>query len=172
MWDPPSCEGLLYSCCIGVVNLTFFGLYTLGPTLMWGSVVQLWWCCKSIIFLKKWAKKKVKRRIVRNFFFLQNIRILLLLLFLIVFIILQIRLLVLTLGDINSILSKVEKNAQRIFMKRNIQVVAAINTRPSCGTDSKFWFNRGQEIFFNELKTKKLNKNWLKILKIYNLRIR
>jgi hypothetical protein len=24
MWDPPSCEGLLYSCCIGVVNLTFF----------------------------------------------------------------------------------------------------------------------------------------------------
>jgi len=23
MWDPPSCEGLLYSCCIGVVNLTF-----------------------------------------------------------------------------------------------------------------------------------------------------
>jgi hypothetical protein len=24
MWDSPSCEGLLYSCCIGVVNLTFF----------------------------------------------------------------------------------------------------------------------------------------------------
>jgi hypothetical protein len=24
MWDPSSCEGLLYSCCIGVVNLTFF----------------------------------------------------------------------------------------------------------------------------------------------------
>jgi hypothetical protein len=23
MWNPPSCEGLLYSCCIGVVNLTF-----------------------------------------------------------------------------------------------------------------------------------------------------
>jgi hypothetical protein len=23
MWDLPSCEGLLYSCCIGVVNLTF-----------------------------------------------------------------------------------------------------------------------------------------------------
>jgi hypothetical protein len=23
MWDPLSCEGLLYSCCIGVVNLTF-----------------------------------------------------------------------------------------------------------------------------------------------------
>jgi hypothetical protein len=23
MWDPPSCEGLLYSCCIDVVNLTF-----------------------------------------------------------------------------------------------------------------------------------------------------
>jgi len=23
VWDPPSCEGLLYSCCIGVVNLTF-----------------------------------------------------------------------------------------------------------------------------------------------------
>jgi hypothetical protein len=23
MWDPPSCERLLYSCCIGVVNLTF-----------------------------------------------------------------------------------------------------------------------------------------------------
>jgi len=23
MWDPPSCEGLLYSCCISVVNLTF-----------------------------------------------------------------------------------------------------------------------------------------------------
>jgi len=23
MWDPPSCEGLLYNCCIGVVNLTF-----------------------------------------------------------------------------------------------------------------------------------------------------
>jgi hypothetical protein len=27
MWDPPSCEGLLYSCCIDVVNLTF-SLYT------------------------------------------------------------------------------------------------------------------------------------------------
>jgi hypothetical protein len=24
MWDPPSCKGLLYRCCIGVVNLTFF----------------------------------------------------------------------------------------------------------------------------------------------------
>jgi hypothetical protein len=24
MWDSPSCEGLLYSCCIGVVNLIFF----------------------------------------------------------------------------------------------------------------------------------------------------
>jgi hypothetical protein len=24
MWDPPSCEELLYRCCIGVVNLTFF----------------------------------------------------------------------------------------------------------------------------------------------------
>jgi hypothetical protein len=23
MWDPPSCEGLLYSCCISVVNLIF-----------------------------------------------------------------------------------------------------------------------------------------------------
>jgi hypothetical protein len=23
MWDPPSCEGLLYSCCIDVVNLIF-----------------------------------------------------------------------------------------------------------------------------------------------------
>jgi hypothetical protein len=23
MWDPPSYEGLLYSCCIGIVNLTF-----------------------------------------------------------------------------------------------------------------------------------------------------
>jgi hypothetical protein len=23
MWDLPSCEELLYSCCIGVVNLTF-----------------------------------------------------------------------------------------------------------------------------------------------------
>jgi len=23
IWDPPSCEGLLYGCCIGVVNLTF-----------------------------------------------------------------------------------------------------------------------------------------------------
>jgi hypothetical protein len=23
VWDPPSCEGLLCSCCIGVVNLTF-----------------------------------------------------------------------------------------------------------------------------------------------------
>jgi hypothetical protein len=23
MWDLPSCEGLLYNCCIGVVNLTF-----------------------------------------------------------------------------------------------------------------------------------------------------
>jgi hypothetical protein len=28
MWDPPSCEGLLYSCCIGVVNLTFFYVKT------------------------------------------------------------------------------------------------------------------------------------------------
>jgi hypothetical protein len=27
MWDLPSCEGLLYSCCIGVVNLTFFIKY-------------------------------------------------------------------------------------------------------------------------------------------------
>jgi hypothetical protein len=24
IWDPPSCEELLYSCCIGVVNLIFF----------------------------------------------------------------------------------------------------------------------------------------------------
>jgi hypothetical protein len=24
MWDPPSCERLLYSYCIGVINLTFF----------------------------------------------------------------------------------------------------------------------------------------------------
>jgi hypothetical protein len=23
MWDPPSCEELLYNCCIGVGNLTF-----------------------------------------------------------------------------------------------------------------------------------------------------
>jgi hypothetical protein len=28
MWDPPSCEGLLYNCCIGVVNLTLH----VGPT--------------------------------------------------------------------------------------------------------------------------------------------
>jgi len=27
MWDPPSCEGLLYSYCIGVVNLTFSFLF-------------------------------------------------------------------------------------------------------------------------------------------------
>jgi hypothetical protein len=27
MWDLPSCEGLLYSCCIGVVNLTFSSIY-------------------------------------------------------------------------------------------------------------------------------------------------
>jgi len=46
MWDPLSCEGLLYSCCIGVVNLTFF-----GSTLMWGVVVWLLcWCCKFNIF--------------------------------------------------------------------------------------------------------------------------
>jgi hypothetical protein len=23
MWDPPSCEGLLYNYCIGIVNITF-----------------------------------------------------------------------------------------------------------------------------------------------------
>jgi hypothetical protein len=111
IWGPPSCEGLLYSCCIGVVNLTFSndwtllqslishirlhsivpwcsahvvhcecrnhsiyiymenvrfttpiqqlynnlshkgGSHILGPTLMWGIVVQLlYWCCKSNIF--------------------------------------------------------------------------------------------------------------------------
>jgi hypothetical protein len=33
MWDPPSYEGLLYSCCIGVVNLTFSYIYC--PS---------WWC--------------------------------------------------------------------------------------------------------------------------------
>jgi len=67
MWDPPSCEGLLYSCCIGIVNLTFslyiYGIWflyntntttvqQLGPTLMWGVIIQLlYWCCKSNIFL-------------------------------------------------------------------------------------------------------------------------
>jgi hypothetical protein len=37
------------------------GPHTLGPTHMWGDVVQLlWWCCKSIIFLKKsWEKYMV-----------------------------------------------------------------------------------------------------------------
>jgi hypothetical protein len=24
VWGPPSCEGLLCDCCVGVVNLTFF----------------------------------------------------------------------------------------------------------------------------------------------------
>jgi hypothetical protein len=28
MWDPPSCEGLLYRYCIGVVNLTFSLLFS------------------------------------------------------------------------------------------------------------------------------------------------
>jgi hypothetical protein len=27
VWGPPSCEGLLCGCCVGVVNLTFFNFY-------------------------------------------------------------------------------------------------------------------------------------------------
>jgi hypothetical protein len=46
MWDPSSCEGLLYSCCIGVVNLTFFIYIYRGVTktlvthslLCWGGL--------------------------------------------------------------------------------------------------------------------------------------
>jgi hypothetical protein len=42
MWDPPSCEGLLYNCCIGVVNLTFSGgTQCVSPTLMCLGVVSL-----------------------------------------------------------------------------------------------------------------------------------
>jgi hypothetical protein len=36
-WDSPSCEGLLYSCCIGVVNLTF------SPTI-WYTPMSLRLC--------------------------------------------------------------------------------------------------------------------------------
>jgi hypothetical protein len=35
-WDPPSCEGLLYGCCIDVVNLTF-------------SHPNVPWCCVIIV---------------------------------------------------------------------------------------------------------------------------
>jgi hypothetical protein len=39
MWDPPSCEGLLYSCCIGVVNITF-------------SLIEL----NAHLYLSKWVE--------------------------------------------------------------------------------------------------------------------
>jgi hypothetical protein len=41
-WGPPSCEGLLYNCCIGVVQESNSG----GP-----CEELLYWCCKSNIFL-------------------------------------------------------------------------------------------------------------------------
>jgi hypothetical protein len=41
MWDPPSCEGLLYSCCIGVVNLTF----SVPPNVTWCYVIVVHYEC-------------------------------------------------------------------------------------------------------------------------------
>jgi len=42
-WGPPSYEGLLYSCCIGVVQESNPGLYTLwGPSHVRGV---LYTCC-------------------------------------------------------------------------------------------------------------------------------
>jgi hypothetical protein len=40
VWDPPSCEGLLCSCCISVVNLTFS---------MCGSHSIVLWCCVIVV---------------------------------------------------------------------------------------------------------------------------
>jgi hypothetical protein len=59
MWDPPSCEGLLYSCCIGVVNLTFsFFLIQKG---CWETVrrphvsLLLNWCWDfDFVFIINW----------------------------------------------------------------------------------------------------------------------
>jgi hypothetical protein len=43
MWDPPSCEGLLYSCCIGVVNLTFSTVLNLLVTRLLSQPLCMTW---------------------------------------------------------------------------------------------------------------------------------
>jgi len=71
MWDPPSCERLLYSCCIGVVNLTFsaklyyvcnlenvrftipiqqlYNNYTTTPHMKVGPTGLLYSCCIGVV---------------------------------------------------------------------------------------------------------------------------
>jgi hypothetical protein len=50
MWDSPSCEGLLYSCCIGVVNLTFSVKLTPCEEVLCN-------CCVSFYLFKTKRKK-------------------------------------------------------------------------------------------------------------------
>jgi hypothetical protein len=49
MWDPPSCEGLLYSCCIDVVNLTFSIVIYTFYTLTLGVGPCMWYPTKNDI---------------------------------------------------------------------------------------------------------------------------
>jgi hypothetical protein len=61
MWDPPSCEGLLYSCCIGVVNLTFSYLiklfiYFSGIVIPRMNHIQR----KSLLTCNLWVKWEVR----------------------------------------------------------------------------------------------------------------
>jgi hypothetical protein len=51
MWDQPSCEGLLYSCCIDVVNLTFFLQNTLFYQKLIIILIWLILCTKNNVAL-------------------------------------------------------------------------------------------------------------------------
>jgi hypothetical protein len=72
MWDPPSCEGLLYSCCIGVVNLTFFFvLWWVSPVDLYYPSLWLWvmfplWF--YIPFHKGMQKKSREKNYARSHF--------------------------------------------------------------------------------------------------------
>jgi hypothetical protein len=55
MWGPPSSEGLLYSCCIGVVNLTFSSTHWAPPHVKGCCVIVV------VVFLNpSFSKKKNK----------------------------------------------------------------------------------------------------------------
>jgi hypothetical protein len=47
MWDSSSCERLLYSCCIGVVNLTFSSTHWVSPS----REGVLCTCCVDVVNL-------------------------------------------------------------------------------------------------------------------------
>jgi hypothetical protein len=49
MWDPPSCEELLYSCCIGVVNLTFSLMWWVLLTWFPPMCLVLCMCCVTLL---------------------------------------------------------------------------------------------------------------------------